>query len=173
MNKIIEKVDYARLLDPEVVAMNYASGLINYPIAEKITNAKLGTYHTVAYKSINKDVPGLIVYKKIRLHLTKYAAQKAVQEAWANGKVKRSNKTDWNVHFKNNIKYNIKTGKYTFSFVPYEKLQEKFVLNGWEISAERAQELIKKAKEEKPKKVYKESLIPWRTIELANIIAFN
>lgn len=173
MNKIIEKVKPAHVLNPEVLSANYKNGLVNYPIAEKITNATLGTIHTIAYKSINKDVPGLVVYKKIRLHLTKYEAQKTVQEARAKGLLKRSNKTDWRVHFKNNLAYNVKTGKYTFSFVPYEKLQEKFVLNGWEISPEQAQELIKKAEEEKPKKTYKKSFIPWRVVELSNIIAFN
>lgn len=171
--KKLERVQYARVLNPEAINMDYAAGLINYPIVEKITNAKLGTMHTITYKSISDDVPGLIVYKKIRLHLTQYARQKAVQEAWANGEVKKSNRTDWNIHFKNNIKYNVKSGKYTFSFVPYEKLQEKFVLNNWEISAEHAQELIKKAKEGKPEKSYRKPLIPWRVIELSNILAFN
>lgn len=171
MNTKIEKVQYAQLLNDGLTALHFAEGLKKYPIAGEIANARLGTIHTIAYKSFSKDVPGLVTYKKIRMRLTKYAAQKAVKEAWSSGTLKKTDRVDNRVYFKNNLAYNIKTGKFTFSFVPYEKLQEKFVFNGFEISPEKAHEMIEKARQGKPKRPA--PLIPWRTVELSNIIAFN
>lgn len=165
----IEKVQYADEVKNKL-ALGYALGLDKYPVAEKIASARLGTMHTITYKSINKDVPGLIVYKKIRMRLTNYAAQKCVQEAWASGLLKKSNSVDNRIHFKNNLAYNLGTKKYTFSFVPYEKLQEKFVLNGWEISGKVARHMIEASGKYREKKV---SLTPWRTVCLDSIVAFK
>lgn len=160
----------SELLNNGLSDLNYARKLFGFPVAEKIAAAQLGTMHTIAYKSISKDVPGLVVYKKIRLQLTNYEAQKEVKEMRKAG-IERKVKTDYRVFFKNGLAYNAKTEKCTFSFAPMEKLQEKFVFNGFEITREKAQTLIARARVGKT--VRPAPRIPWKTVYLDSIISFR